>query len=147
MKNEVGFQPIGKRVEIESGTTILETAQQAGVGLSAICGGEGSCDAYRIRLVEGYEECYSKLFSHGSIWRRRPEDLRAVPSYLAMSYLYKKSNRLWALLIRRRWTARVWRPLVELSRRRHLRFRKRLIRSPNPGSGTRRAEAVVSAGV
>ena len=29
MKNEVGFQPIGKRVEIESGTTILEAAQQA----------------------------------------------------------------------------------------------------------------------
>jgi len=99
------------------------------------------------RLAEGYEECYTKLFSHGSIWRRRPEDLRAIPSYLAMSYLYKKSNRLWALLIRRRWTARVWRPLVELSRRRHLRFRKRLARVPNSGSGALRAGAVVSAGV
>lgn len=70
MKNEVGFQPIGKRVEIESGTTILEAAQQAGVGLSAICGGEGSCDACRIRLDEGYEECYSKLFSLGGDGRR-----------------------------------------------------------------------------
>jgi len=99
------------------------------------------------RLAEGYEECYTKLFSHGSIWRRRPEDLSAVPSYLAMSYLYKKSNRLWTLLIRRRWTARVWRPLVELSRRRHLLFRRRLASQPKPGSDTRRAEAVVSAGV
>ena len=88
------------------------------------------------RLAEGYEECYAKLFSHGSIWRRRPEDSRAVPSYLAMSYLYKKSNRLWAFLIRRRWTAGVWRPLVELSRRRHLRFRSRLVSLPEfePGA-------------
>jgi uncharacterized 2Fe-2S/4Fe-4S cluster protein (DUF4445 family) len=50
MKVEVDFQPIGKRVEIESGTTILEAAQEAGVGISAICGGAGSCDACRIRL-------------------------------------------------------------------------------------------------
>ena len=38
---------------------------------------------------------------------RRPSDLRAVPSYLAMSYLYKKSNRFWHQLIRHRLTARV----------------------------------------
>jgi uncharacterized 2Fe-2S/4Fe-4S cluster protein (DUF4445 family) len=50
MKFEVDFQPIGKRVEVESGTTILEAAQDAGVGISAICGGTGSCDACRIRL-------------------------------------------------------------------------------------------------
>ncbi|MCJ7627191.1 MAG: 2Fe-2S iron-sulfur cluster-binding protein, partial [Longimicrobiales bacterium] len=52
MRIEVGFQPIGKRVEIESGTTILEAAQEAGVGLSAICGGAGSCDSCRVRLVD-----------------------------------------------------------------------------------------------
>ena len=39
-----------------------------------------------------------------SIWRRRPDDWRAVPPYLAMSYLYKRSNRLWHLLIRHRLT-------------------------------------------
>ena len=50
MKVEVDFQPIGKHVEVESGTTILEAAQDAGVGISAICGGAGSCDACRIRL-------------------------------------------------------------------------------------------------
>lgn len=99
------------------------------------------------RLEAGYEECYTKLFSHRSIWRRRPEDLRAVPSYLAMSYLYKKSNRLWAFLIRRRWTARVWRPLVELSRRRHMRFRRHLAPSSDLGHRTRRPGVVVSAGV
>jgi len=47
---EVVFQPIGKRVRVESGTTILKAAQGAGIGVSAICGGVGSCDACRVRL-------------------------------------------------------------------------------------------------
>jgi len=78
------------------------------------------------QLFAGYELCYQHLFSHRSIWRRRPKDWRAVLPYLAMSYLYKRSNRLWHWLIRLRLTAIVWRPLIELSRRRHLRFRRRL---------------------
>jgi radical SAM superfamily enzyme YgiQ (UPF0313 family) len=77
-------------------------------------------------LAEGYAWCYQRLFSHASIWRRRPADWRAVPPYVAMSYLYKKSNRFWHQLIRRQLTGLAWRPLVELTRRRHLRFRKRL---------------------
>jgi radical SAM superfamily enzyme YgiQ (UPF0313 family) len=93
-------------------------------------------------LAAGYELCYDRLFSHGSIWRRRPQDWRAVPSYLAMSYLYKRSNRLWHLLIRHRLTALVWRPLVEASRRRHLKLRRRLAGAPMRTSST-----VVSAGV
>jgi hypothetical protein len=97
-------------------------------------------------LEEGYAWCYRRLFSHGSIWRRRPQDARAVVPYLAMSYLYKRSNFLWHLLIRHRLTARVWRPLVEGTRRRHLRFRRRLearIEQQLPS----RASTVVSAGV
>jgi radical SAM superfamily enzyme YgiQ (UPF0313 family) len=79
-------------------------------------------------LYSGYQWLYERLFSHQSIWRRRPEDWRAVPSYLGMSYLYKRSNRFWKFLIANRRTAQVWRPLVELSRRRHLAFRRRLER-------------------
>jgi len=41
-----------------------------------------------------------------------------------MSYLYKRSNRLWHRLIRYRLT--VWWPLVEWTRRRHVRFRRHL---------------------
>ncbi len=81
-------------------------------------------------LEKGYAWCYRRLFSHRSIWRRRPEDRRAVAPYLAMSYLYKRSNLLWHFLIRRRLTAFVWRPLVEYSRRRHLKFRKNLAGKP-----------------
>jgi radical SAM superfamily enzyme YgiQ (UPF0313 family) len=96
------------------------------------------------QLEAGYAWLYERLFSHRSIWRRRPRDWRAVPPYLAMSYLYKRSNRFWHLLIRQRLTAALWRPLVEATRRRHLRFRRRLALEPQP-RGT--AGSVVSAGV
>ena len=82
-------------------------------------------------LEQGYTWCYHRLFSHRSIWRRRPADARAVLPYLAMSYLYKRSNRLWRFLIRHRLTATVWRPLVECTRRRHLKFRHRLATQPD----------------
>jgi radical SAM superfamily enzyme YgiQ (UPF0313 family) len=97
------------------------------------------------QLTEGYEWCYRRLFSSASIWRRRPRDWRAVPAYLAMSYLYKRSNRFWHLLIKYQMTARVWRPLVELTRRRHLRFRRRLARQDMADVGS--SSSVVSAGV
>jgi radical SAM superfamily enzyme YgiQ (UPF0313 family) len=95
-------------------------------------------------LEQGYGWLYERLFSHTSIWQRRPRDWRAVAPYLAMSYLYKRSNRLWELLIRHRLVHRVWMPLVELTRARHLRFRRRLERMDTVGasSGT-----VLSAGV
>lgn len=78
------------------------------------------------QLAAGYAWCYRTLFAHRSIWARRPADWRAVPAYLAMSYLYKRANWLWPWLIRRRLVHRAWHPLIELSRRRHVRFRGRL---------------------
>jgi len=95
-------------------------------------------------LEEGYAWIYQRLFSHASIWRRRPEDWRAVPPYLAMSYLYKRSNRFWHLLIKHHLVHAVWTPLVELTRLRHLRFRRTLaeIEAPVHSPGN-----VVTAGV
>jgi radical SAM superfamily enzyme YgiQ (UPF0313 family) len=99
------------------------------------------------QLFEGYAWCYRRLFSHASIWRRRPTDGAAVLPYLAMSYLYKRSNALWRFLIRHRLVAKVWRPLVvEATRRRHLRFRRRLEQAA-PSTPVGCASAVVSAGV
>jgi len=95
-------------------------------------------------LEMGYAWLYRRLFSHTSIWRRRPEDWRAVPPYLAMSYLYKRSNRFWRFLIRHHLVQAVWRPLVELTRLRHLRFREQLESrraTSKPGTG------IVTAGV
>lgn len=93
-------------------------------------------------LEEGYAWMYRRLYSHSSIWRRRPVDWRAVPPYLAMSYLYKRSNRLWRLLIKYHLVHAVWRPLVEITRLRHIRFREELAR----GAG-KPGVAVVTAGV
>ncbi len=97
------------------------------------------------QLEEGYAWCYRRLFSSASIWRRRPKDWRAVPAYLAMSYLYKRSNRLWHFLIRNRLTHTVWNPLIELTRRRHLSFRRRLLDRTETSPMT--APAIVTAGV
>ena len=77
-------------------------------------------------LEHGYAWIYQRLFSHASIWRRRPQDWQAVPLYLAMSYLYKRSNRFWHLLIKRDLVNPVWKPLVEMTRWRHVRYRRQL---------------------
>lgn len=95
-------------------------------------------------LEEGYSWIYQRLFSHASIWRRRPEDWRAAGPYLAMSYLYKRSNELWRFLIKHGLVHAAWRPLVELTRLRHLSFRKRLAAETTDGE-TR--TGVVAAGV
>lgn len=109
------------------------------------------------QLLQGYHWMYQHLFSLPSIWRRRPADIRAVAPYLAMSLLYKRSNRFWHFLIKHRLTHAAWRPLVEWNRIRHMAFRKQLATLPIPGVPEEegfpemvtglRASTVVSAGV
>ncbi len=95
-------------------------------------------------LEHGYGWMYQRLFSHASIWRRRPADWHAVPPYLAMSYLYKRSNRFWRFLIQQHLVHSVWRPMIELTRLRHARFRRELAASdPWKAAGG----SLVSAGV
>jgi hypothetical protein len=86
---------------------------------------------------------YQRLFSHTSIWHRRPQDWRALAPYLLMSYLYKRSNRFWHFLIRNNLVHAVWKPLIYGTLWRHLRYRQKLEAASSPGG----AGAVVSAGV
>jgi len=95
-------------------------------------------------LEAGYAWCYRRLFSWNSIWQRRPADPSAVLPYLAMSLLYKRSNWIWYFLIRYRLTGLIWRPLVDLTRRRHLGFREKLAQS---GKTAGTPGSVISAGV
>jgi radical SAM superfamily enzyme YgiQ (UPF0313 family) len=81
-------------------------------------------------LLLGYDWIYRRLFSHASIWRRRPVGVAAALTYLASSYLYKRSNRFWHFLIKHQLVHLAWRPLVELSRQRHLAFREKLANRP-----------------
>jgi radical SAM superfamily enzyme YgiQ (UPF0313 family) len=95
-------------------------------------------------LEQGYTWTYQRLFQCASVWKRRPQDRRAVVPYLAMSLLYKRSNRLWHQLIKHDLVHTVWSPLVELTRRRHLRFRQELL---NSEIASRSSGQVLTAGV
>jgi len=44
----VDFEPIGKRVQVEPGATLLEAARLAGVPLTSDCGGAGTCGQCRV---------------------------------------------------------------------------------------------------
>ncbi|MBU2645641.1 DUF4445 domain-containing protein [bacterium] len=46
----VDFQPVGRNISVEAGVTVLEASRAAGVGLSAVCGGETGCGSCRVRL-------------------------------------------------------------------------------------------------
>ena len=47
-KFQVDFEPLGKRVEVPAGTTLIEAARLAGLPLTADCGGAGSCGQCRV---------------------------------------------------------------------------------------------------
>ena len=50
---KIELEPVGRRIEIESGLTLLEAAQTAGVELVATCGGQGICEGCRVRVENG----------------------------------------------------------------------------------------------
>jgi uncharacterized 2Fe-2S/4Fe-4S cluster protein (DUF4445 family) len=49
----VDMQPVGRRIDVELGTTLLEAAQESGVGLVSLCGGEGWCESCLVRITNG----------------------------------------------------------------------------------------------
>lgn len=50
----VDFEPIGRRITVPAGQSLLSAAQAAGVTLISICGGTGLCQECRVRLVRGH---------------------------------------------------------------------------------------------
>ncbi len=53
MSYQVDFQPLGRRLRVGRGVSVLTAAQQAGVGLVSICGGKGTCGRCKIQVLEG----------------------------------------------------------------------------------------------
>lgn len=49
----VDLQPIGRRIEIPSGTSILDAARTAGAGVISLCSGEGWCGKCLVRIAKG----------------------------------------------------------------------------------------------
>lgn len=56
LKIRIDFEPLGKRVEIQAGSTLLDAARLAGIGLIAVCGGKGTCGQCRVRIMAGPTE-------------------------------------------------------------------------------------------
>lgn len=50
---DVEFQPIGKRVPVSPGGSLLEAARQSGIELATACGGEGSCGQCQVIILAG----------------------------------------------------------------------------------------------
>ena len=65
MTNQVDFEPIGRRHACPKGTTLLEAARQAGVGIVSICGGRGTCGHCRVQILDGQASVSERL---GSAW-------------------------------------------------------------------------------
>jgi uncharacterized 2Fe-2S/4Fe-4S cluster protein (DUF4445 family) len=50
---KIDFEPVGRRIDVPAGTDLLAAAQAAGVQLASLCGGIGSCDSCKVRLMRG----------------------------------------------------------------------------------------------
>ena len=50
---KITFIPQNKEIEIESGTNLLEAADQAGLYIEGDCAGKGTCGKCRVKIVEG----------------------------------------------------------------------------------------------
>ncbi|HEY5610217.1 MAG TPA: 2Fe-2S iron-sulfur cluster-binding protein [Thermoanaerobaculia bacterium] len=51
----VVFADQEKAGEFEAGRTVLKCANEMGVQISQVCGGEGACGTCRIEVVEGWD--------------------------------------------------------------------------------------------
>jgi uncharacterized 2Fe-2S/4Fe-4S cluster protein (DUF4445 family) len=60
-KVNIDFEPVGKRVQIEVGASLLDAARQAGVELVSLCGGVGLCQGCRLRLARGEASPVNRL--------------------------------------------------------------------------------------
>lgn len=75
-KFTVDFEPVGRRITVSDEVDLLTAAQEAGMALTAVCGGVGICEACKIRIVSGelsdVQLAESEAFSDGEItqgWR------------------------------------------------------------------------------
>jgi uncharacterized 2Fe-2S/4Fe-4S cluster protein (DUF4445 family) len=49
----IDFQPVGRRGQCSPEQSLMECARQLGVDIVSLCGGIGSCDRCRIKIIEG----------------------------------------------------------------------------------------------
>ncbi len=60
----IDLQPLGRRIGLTAGQTLLEAAQASGLELVAVCGGNGSCGTCRVRVVSGQLSALTSIEAH-----------------------------------------------------------------------------------
>lgn len=50
---KIDLQPVGRRAQVATGTTLLAAACSVGVELQSVCGGAGTCGSCKVRVAEG----------------------------------------------------------------------------------------------
>jgi uncharacterized 2Fe-2S/4Fe-4S cluster protein (DUF4445 family) len=49
----IDFEPVGRRGECQKNESLLVCARRLGVGISSICGGEGTCHSCKVQVLSG----------------------------------------------------------------------------------------------
>lgn len=55
-KYTVTFLPDNKKIEVEGGITLLQAAENAGIIINSLCGGEGLCGECKLQVISGEAE-------------------------------------------------------------------------------------------
>ncbi|MBA4383858.1 MAG: ferredoxin [Anaerolinea sp.] len=50
---ELIIEPFGRRIFIPAGSSVLQAARDAGMAVNAVCGGNGTCGACKVKLISG----------------------------------------------------------------------------------------------
>ena len=49
----INFEPVGRRGECQKDESLLACARRLGVGISSVCGGEGTCHSCKVQVLSG----------------------------------------------------------------------------------------------
>ena len=49
----IDFEPVGRREQCQSNDTLLACAHRLGLGISSVCGGQGTCQSCKVRVLSG----------------------------------------------------------------------------------------------
>jgi 2Fe-2S ferredoxin len=70
MDVSVVFRPSGRQLAIESGSTVLEAAQRAGLPVASSCGADGVCGLCGVRVLSGAAALSPETESEARVKRR-----------------------------------------------------------------------------
>lgn len=58
---KVQFLPMNKKIEVKSGTSLLQAALDCSIDVDAVCGGKGTCGKCRMLVTKGNKKDYNKI--------------------------------------------------------------------------------------